>query len=202
MENNNLSNIWKSQAEQEIKQYSISELDRMIVKNTRHSIIRLFPGLKIKVFLSVLVSAYLLWLVIAGQLNLSLKIFYCLLIALIVVSWALVWISLRKLQKPNPAIPVRDWLKGRIAEIDQSIAYQKKYGIGISIGVVLFVAGICITQNYILNGMITLIAFGSALLAVSITLYLSYIGKKRFREVRSYLQSLYELLDEKKTPGL
>ena len=174
----------------------------MIVKNTRHSIIRLFPGLKIKVFLSVLVSAYLLWLVIAGQLNLSLKIFYCLLIALIVVSWALVWISLRKLQKPNPAIPVRDWLKGRITEIDQSIAYQKKYGIGISIGVVLFVAGICITQNYILNGMITLIAFGSALLAVSITLYLSYIGKKRFREVRSYLQSLYELLDEKKTPGL
>lgn len=202
MGNNNLSNIWKSQADQEIKQYSIAELDHMIVKNTRNSITRLFPGLKIKVFLSLFVGVYLLWLIIAGQLNLSLKIFYSILIALIIVSWVLVWIGLRKMQKPNAAIPVKDWLKGRIVEIDRSIAYQKKYGIGISIGVALFVAGICITQNYILNGMITLIAFGSALVAISITLYLSYIGKKRFREVRDYLQSLYESLNEQKEPVL
>jgi len=32
MENNNLSNIWKSQADQEIKQYSISGLYRQRIR--------------------------------------------------------------------------------------------------------------------------------------------------------------------------
>lgn len=196
MENNELSNIWKSQANREIKPYSISELDNMIVKNARHSMFRLFPGLKIKVVLSVLVIFYFLWQVITGQSGFSLKIFYCILIAIIIASWTLTWIGLQKMQKTNPTIPVKDWIREKIDEIDKSIAYQKKYEICICTGTGLFVIGICMIQNFILNGMITLIVFISSLVAVAIMLYFFYIGKKRFKEVRNYLQSLYEQLDE------
>lgn len=196
MENNELSNIWKSQANREIKPYSISELDNMIVKNARNAIPHLFPGLKTKAVLSALVTVYLLWEVIAGSISLSLKIFYGILIVIVLISWILLWKSLRKMQMQNPAIPVKEWIKEKIIYIDKSIAYQKKYDTSISIGLTLFIVGIFIIQNYILHGTIILFTLIVVLITVSIALYLSYVRKKRFKEVRNYLQSLYEQLDE------
>lgn len=84
--------------------------------------------------------------------------------------------------------------KEKIIYIDKSIAYQKKYDTSISIGLTLFIVGIFIIQNYILHGTIILFTLIAALITVSIALYLSYVRKKRFKEVRNYLQSLYDLL--------
>ena len=194
MKDNELNSIWKSQIKREIKPYSISELDNMIVKNARHSMFRLFPGLKIKVVLSVLVIVYLLLKVIAEPIDFSLKIFYSMIIVIIAASWILAWRGLRKIQTQNPAIPVREWLKEKITDLDKSIAYQKKYDVVFSVGLAIFIVGIFITHNYIQNGIMTLLLFLPALIAVFITLYFSRIRKKRFKEVRSYLQSLYEQL--------
>ena len=51
-----------------------------------------------------------------------------------------------------------------------------------------------IIHNYIQNEITTFLLFLLALIAVLITLYSFRIRKKRFKEVRNYLQSLYEQL--------
>lgn len=196
MGTNDLKNIWKSKVNEEVKPYSLLELDNMIVKNVRNSIPRLFPGLKIKAVLSVLVIAYLLWQITTGEINLSLKIFYSILTAIVFLSWMLLWRSLRKMQRQNTAIPLKEWIKSKIADIDKSIAYQKKYDAIVSVGLTLFIIGILVIQDYIINGTIFLFTFILALVAVFITLYLSHFRKKRFKEVRNYLQSLYKQLTE------
>ena len=193
MENNEFKNLWKSV---EVKQYSENELNAIVVKSAKKTMRKLYPGLNVKVAILVLSAGYFLWKIIFSNDNSKLIAFYTFIVLLILAALIIGYFSKWKMNKYSPNIPVKEWLKFRIDKLNKSIHLQKKYSIHIHVGIFMLSIGIGAVCCYLLFGslnyLITL-GVGASLLMMLIT---RIFWKDRDGEVRDYLQSMYEQLDE------
>ena len=195
MENNEIKNLWKNMVDKEVRQYSEAELNVMVVKSARKSMRQLYPGWKVKLALCIFVVCFMLWKIVNTS-DLRFVILYTCIVLIITASLIVLFFSMRKMNKYKPDIPVKEWLKFRINEIDKSIRFNKKYRIYVYVGIVIEIVGICAVYFYILTG--SLISYPLALaVAVSLLLFvvMLILWKNRHSEVRDYLQSLYEQID-------
>ena len=194
MENNGFKDLWKTM---EVSKYSEVELNAIVVKSAKKSMRKIYPGWKFKVALCAFAVGYMLWKIIYSNDNSMLIAFYAFIILLITVSLFFGYFSKWKMNKYRPDIPVKEWLKFRIDELNKSIHFKKKYRIHIYVGIVFLIVGICAVYFYMLLG--SLINYSFAL-AVAVSLLMLFIfrilWKDRYSEVRDYLQSMYEQLDE------
>ena len=88
-------------------------------------------------------------------------------------------------------------LKFRIEELNKNIRFQKKYRIYIHAGVVILIVGICAVYFYMLLGSLINYSFALAVGASLLMMFIFRIlWKDRYSEVRDYLQSMYEQLDD------
>jgi len=194
MENNEFKNIWKTM---EVSKYSEAELNAIMVKTAKKSMRKIYPGWKVKVALCVFVVSYMLWKIICSNDNSSLIAFYSFIILLIVASLFFGYFSKWKMNKYRPDVPVKEWLKFRIDELNKSIRFQQKHRIHIYVGVVILMVGICATYFYMLLGSLINYSFALAVGASLLVMVIFRIlWKDRYSEVRDYLQSMYEQLDE------
>ena len=193
MENNEFKNLWKSV---EVKQYSENELNAIVVKSAKKTMRKLYPGLNVKVAILVLSAGYFLWKIIFSNDNSKLIAFYTFIVLLILAALIIGYFSKWKMNKYSPNIPVKEWLKFRIDKLNKSIHLQQKYRIHIHVGIFMLSIGIGAVCCYLLFGslnyLITL-GVGASLLMMLIT---RIFWKDRDGEVRDYLQSMYEQLDE------
>jgi len=195
MENNEFKNLWKTV---EVKQYSEAELNAIVVKSAKKTMRKLYPGLNVKVAILVLSAGYFLWKIIFSNDNSKFIAFYTFIILLILAALIIGYFSKWKMNKYRPDIPVKEWLKFRIDKLNKSIHLQKKYRIHIYVGIIMLIFGICAVYCFLLLGSIINYSFalgiGASLLMMVIT---RIFWKDRDGEVRDYLQSMYEQLDEK-----
>ena len=194
MENNEFKNLWKTM---EISQYSEAELNTVVVKNAKKSMRKIYPGWKVKVALCAFAVGYMLWKIICSNDNLNLIAFYAFIILLIVASLFFGYFSKWKMNKYRPDVPVKEWLKFRIDELNKSIRFQKKYRIHIYAGIVILIVGICVVYFYLLSGSLINYSFALAVGASLLMMVIFRIlWKDRYSEVRDYLRSMYEQLGE------
>ena len=113
--------------------------------------------------------------------------------ASLIIGYLSKWV----MNKYRPDIPVKEWLKFRIDELNKSIRSQKKYRIHIHVGVVILMVGICAVYFYMLYGSLINYSFALAVAAsLLVPVIFKILWKDRYSEVRDYLQSMYEQLDE------
>lgn len=200
MENNKFKNIWKNKVNEEIKPYSSRELDDMIVKSARKSIWKLFPGVWIKVVLSILVIGYFFQKMVSEDGGVPLLIFYIALTCVVSGSVILVLNGVHKMTQYNLNTPVKEWIKFRIDKVEKSIAFQRKYTAHIYIGIVGFVVGITVIYSYLLHGTVMLYSLipGSVAGCLSACLIKRFL-KIRYSKVYTSLKELYRQINEQET---
>lgn len=200
MENNKLKNVWKIEVDKEIKPYSSRELDGMIIKSAKKSIWKLFPGVWVKVALSVVGIGYFLQKIIMGGGGVPMLIFNLFLICIVLASMILVLWGLCRLKRYNSDLSVKEWIKSRIDEVEKGIAFQKKYNVHIYMGIVGLVVGVAVTNCYLLYGTGMLYAFILSCVVGCLTAcFLIRYQKKRYTEVYISLKELYRQIDEQET---
>ena len=194
MENNEFKNLWKTM---EVRQYSEAELNDIAVKSAKKSMRKLYPGWKVKVALCAFAVGYMLWKIICSNDSPRFIAFYIFIILIIMASLILGYFSKWKMNKYRPDIPMKEWLKFRIDELNKSIRFQKKYRIHIHVSVVILIVGICAVYFYMLYGSLINYSFAFAVAASLLMLVIfKILWKDRYSEVRDYLQSMYEQLGE------
>ncbi len=197
MENNEFKNLWKTAVDQDVKPYSEAELDAMVVKRARESMRKLYSGWKVKSVVCILIIGYTLWEIICNAGSPLFITFNTLVLLLIATGLILQYLGKRTMNKYKPDIPIKEWIKFRIDAIDKSTRIRKKYRMHINAGVIILIVGINAAYSYILNGSIfnysLLIAFVASLLVL---VFIRTRWKNRYGEVRDYLQTLYEQMDE------
>ena len=194
MENNEFINLWKTM---EVSQYSETELNDMVVKSAKKSMRKLYPGWEVKVLLCAFAVGYMLWKIIYSNEHSKFIAIYAFIILIVMASLIIGYFSKWKMNKYRPDIPVKEWLRFRIDELNKSIRLQKKYRIHIHVGVVILMVGICAVYFYMLYGSLINYSFAFAVAASLLMLVIfKILWKDRYSEVRDYLQSMYEQLDE------
>ena len=193
MENNEFKNIWKTAVDKEIRKYSETELNAMVVKNARKSMRKLIP--QWFVVFSIFVVGYMFWKIYTTS-DLRLISLYTFVSLVIVVSLIIYFFSMRKMNKYKLDMSVKEWLKFRINEIDKGIQFPKKYKIHIDVGLSIMCIGIVGTYFYIVTGSLISYRFALAILFVFPYMVIFIIlFKNRYSKVRDYLQSLYEQIE-------
>lgn len=126
METNDIKNIWKMGTEENIKSYSSSELNEMVVRSARKAMKPIQLG-GIFLFVIIAVVIYLIFILIFRDNSLEMKLldFTGLLIILICsVLWK------RSDYKMNKCdMPVKEWLEYRIKDLRKIIYLKTKYNI-------------------------------------------------------------------------
>ena len=193
MENNDFKNLWKSAVDKHARPYSEDELNVMVVKSAKKSMRKLHP--RWETVSCIIVAGYLLWEIIYKTGNLQLTILFSFLLMLSFASLSLLSFSIWKMNQYKTDMPVKEWLKYRIAAIDKSIRFKKKYGIYINVGTIIFCIGLNVLFCYILyHSFYSFVAATAASLSVLVIILL--LRKNRYNQVRNYLQSLYEQIDK------
>ena len=166
----------------------------MVVKSAKKSMRKLYP--RWIVVSCIFVVGFMFWKIFCTTSDIRLISFYTFVSLIIVVSLIFHFFSRRKMNKYKPDMPVKEWLKFRIDELDRSIRLNKKYQIYINVGIAIMCIGIVVTYFYILTG--SFISYPFALAIVLVFLFMvifRLLWKNRYNEVRDYLQSLYEQID-------
>ena len=195
MENNELKNIWKTDANKKFKPFSEKELNDMIVNSAKKSMQRLHP--KWLIGLGILCAAYLAWRIASGTFVSAFPIFYTVLLLILLGGLlARLWSSC-KMNNYSADKPVKEWIRYRIHSIDNSLQFQKRYWIGLYILIIVCVAGSILAEPSGDALYLRIIVSGVTIL---LTLWIGIIMHKRknkkLREVRDYLQRLYDGIGE------
>ena len=195
MENNEFLNSWKTDADKGFKPFSEQELNDMIVNSAKKSIRRLNPKWLIGV--GLLCAAYIGWSIVSGTFVSVFTICYtALLLILLGGLLAKIWSSY-KMNNYSADMPVKEWIQYRVNSIDGSLRFQKRYGMWLCILVI-----VCVTGNMLASpsGGVFYMRIIASGITVVLTLWIVSIIQKRkskkLREVRDYLQRLYDGIGE------
>ena len=126
METNDIKDIWRTGADENIQSYSEEELNEMVVKSARKSIKAIYPGIIFR-FVIIAIIAYLTATLILGKHSTARTLIDLGALIIISVSYFFWERSAFKMRKYNNGKPVKEWLEYRIKEIEKSITFTAKY---------------------------------------------------------------------------
>nr|WP_320039608.1 hypothetical protein [uncultured Bacteroides sp.] len=195
MGNNNLKDLWKSSINEDIRFYSEPELNNMVIKCSRRSMQKLHPRWILRTII-ILIITFIVWKLVSENEDIAPIILGFILISILAGSLILMEWSTRKMIKYSYDIPVKDWIKNRICEIERSIRLQKKYDVLIHF--IALALSTCTYVLYIYTLKITfdLIAFIVALFMIlSCVLALRIAAKKNYKKALRSLQQLYNQIE-------
>ena len=199
METNGIKDVWKVGIEINIKLYSDSALNEMVVKSARKSINAIYPG----VVWRLVVSAVIIFLVVRLFMDSQSKeVKLVNFSALIVISiFYFIWeYSAYKMRKYTSGMPVKEWLEYRIKGIEKGIKFSGKYNLVIytisvlsAFGFYIFYQIVAKTPSNILN--IVVIPIG---LIIYLWIARRYTNRN-YKEALDELQELYKQFEESNT---
>ncbi len=196
MKNNSLKDLWESGINEDIRFYSESELNNMVIKCSRKSMQKLHPRWILRTII-ILIITFLAWKLVSENEGITLIIFRIILISVLAGSLILMEWSTRKMITYSYDIPVKDWIKNRIGEIERSIRLQKKYDVLIHIIALALSTCTYFFYIYILKITFDLIAFIVALFVIlSCVLALRVTVKRHYKKALRSLQQLYNQIEE------
>jgi hypothetical protein len=195
METDELKNIWGSQINKNIENYSPEELNRIVIQAAKKSMKLIQPNLIFRIVIGLAV-AFLIWS-IASNYSMGMNILYSAALALIIVAYLVMEWEARKLNKVNPDIPVKVWLKFRIERIESAHKFQIKhdfliYGVALLLGHGFYV-GSQVVMNVPLNWVSTSVFILFFIISMAITRHFQI---KKYNKTLDELKELYKQLDE------
>lgn len=194
METNDIKIIWKMGIAENIKPYSNSELNEIVVKSARKSMKSIQLG-GIFQLVIVAVMIYLLFILIFRDNSLEMKLlnFAELLFMLIC---CIIW--KRSDYKMNKCdMPVKEWLGSRIQELRKAVYARTKYNIAVTC--VAFLLGF---GCYVANQIIAKIPFNpfiSGLIFVGLIVYFLVVTRSlagKYKKALNELEALYKQLED------
>ena len=195
MDTNELIKIWKSQINSSIKDYSSEELSDMVVNAARKSLKAIRPNIIIRIIVSIVII-YLVWSMIAGNNSTGVNILNLIALLIIVVSYFFAERSFIKLNKLEPDIPVKEWMKYRLNEMEKSVKFHNKhdfliFGGSFLLGYVFYLS-FQILKNVNFNWISVVILIGLFIY----TLIIRRFHFKKINKILEELRELYKQLDE------
>lgn len=124
MEDNKLKLIWKTGVTEETKSYSDAELNGMIIKCARKSMRKIHPGWILRT-IALLIITMLLWQITTSYEDIPITILRLIVLLILIGSMGASEWSARKMALYNSDMPVKEWLKSRIGEVEQNITFTR-----------------------------------------------------------------------------
>ena len=196
MDMNNIKSKWKTETQNDIRIYSESELNDIVVKSAKKSIKAIYPGnifrliiIGVIVFISVRLiirhqSPGIMLTDLSGLLILSVSYFF----------WER---SAYIMRRYNNNIPVKQWLEKRIAKIEKSIRFNTKYDWALYI-TALLIAGVFYVIYQVLTdapaNIINVVVVPAGL--VVYFLIVRHFLNKNYRKTLESLKELYRQFEE------
>lgn len=193
---NNIKSEWKTETQNDIRIYSESELNDIVVKSAKKSIKAIYPGnifrliiIGVIVFISVRLiirqqSPGIMLTDLSGLLILSVSYFF----------WER---SAYIMRRYNNNIPVKQWLEKRIAKIEKSIRFNTKYDWALYI-TALLIAGVFYVIYQVLTdapaNIINVVVVPAGL--VVYFLIVRHFLNKNYRKTLESLKELYRQFEE------
>lgn len=193
---NNIKSKWKTETQNDIRIYSESELNDIVVKSAKKSIKAIYPGnifrliiIGVIVFISVRLiirqqSPGIMLTDLSGLLILSVSYFF----------WER---SAYIMRRYNNNIPVKQWLEKRIAKIEKSIRFNTKYDWALYI-TALLIAGVFYVIYQVLTdapaNIINVVVVPAGL--VVYFLIVRHFLNKNYRKTLESLKELYRQFEE------
>ena len=193
---NNIKSKWKTETQNDIRIYSESELNEIVVKSAKKSIKAIYPGnifrliiIGVIVFISVRLiirqqSPGIMLTDLSGLLILSVSYFF----------WER---SAYIMRRYNNNIPVKQWLEKRIAKIEKSIRFNTKYDWALYI-TALLIAGVFYVIYQVLTdapaNIINVVVVPAGL--VVYFLIVRHFLNKNYRKTLESLKELYRQFEE------
>ncbi|KAA6345533.1 hypothetical protein EZS27_006891 [termite gut metagenome] len=195
METNDLRNIWKSQIDKNIQSHSEEELNDMIIKSARKSMRAIQPNTILRLIVGTVV-VFLIWRIVAKGYSMGMDILYSAALLILVVSYLLMERSAYKLNRRNPDIPVKEWLKYRIDRIEKSRKYSIKYDFLIYGGALLLGYVFYIVFQILRNVQFNWISVGAFIVFFVYILIIRHFQIKNHNKTLDKLTELYKQLEE------
>lgn len=196
MDMNNIKSEWKTETQNDIRIYSESELNDIVVKSAKKSIKAIYPGnifrliiIGVIVFISVRLiirqqSPGIMLTDLSGLLILSVSYFF----------WER---SAYIMRRYNNNIPMKQWLEKRIAKIEKSIRFNTKYDWALYI-TALLIAGVFYVIYQVLTdapaNIINVVVVPAGL--VVYFLIVRHFLNKNYRKTLESLKELYRQFEE------
>ena len=195
METNELKNVWKSQINSSIKEYSSEELSVIVVKAAKKSIKTMRPNIILKIIVGVVII-YLIWSMIAGNHSTGFNILSLTALLILVASYFYLERSVFKLNKPEPDISVREWMKYRLDEMEKSVKFHSKHDFFIFGGSFLLGYVFYLMFQILANVSLTWISVVIFICLFIYTLIIRHYHLKKINKILKELRELYMQLDE------
>lgn len=190
MESFELKDIWHTQVGNLICNYSDPELNRIVIKQARKSMRRLYLG-RPALVVALLVIGYLIWKIAMGEEGIMMTLFRSFLVLLLLVLLSLEACSAHKMRRYQADMPVKDWLTYRIAEVEKSLRFMKKHDIWLYPGALLLGLAVGVVYDWLLNTSFNLMT--SLLILSCLILYMFFVRWTIHRNYSRVLMRLKEL---------
>ena len=187
MKKNNIKEVWKSGINSNIKSYSESELNKIVIKSARKSMKRIQLGGLFQLIIIAIVI-YVMHILIFRNNSIEMKLLYIAEL-IILLGCSLQWkYSDYKMNMYTSDKPVKEWLEYRINEINRKIYLMNKYGLSLA---VLIGFGFHIAHQIILK--IHFNPFVSGGILVGLIIYLVLVTRPLNKKLNKALKELKEL---------
>lgn len=194
METNDIRNIWKTGIDLNIKSYSNSELNEMIVKSARKSMKSIQLG-GIFQLVIIAVMIHLLFILIFRDNSLEMKLLNSTELLFIFICYILWKRSDYKMNKCD--MPVKEWLEYRINKLRKAVYTRTKYNIAVTC--VAFLLGF---GCYVANQIIAKIPFNpliSGSIFVGLIVYFVVVTRsltRKYKKTLNELEALYKQFED------
>lgn len=195
METNDFKNIWKSQIDKNIQQYSTEELNDLVIKTAKKSMKAIQPNLALRIIVAAVVI-YLIWSIVTKDYSVEMNILYSAALIILIVSFLFKERSAHKLNKQNPDMSVKDWLRYRIEKIEKSRKYKSKYDFLIYGGALLLGYVFYIVFQILRNVQFNWISVMIFIILFIYVVAIRYIQIKSYNKTLDGLRELYRQFEE------
>lgn len=196
METNDIKKIWKAGVEGDIKPYSNSELNKMVVNTARKSISRVYPS----VIFRLVIIAVIVLLIINITLRDSsaamriLDLSVLLILSVYLTLWGQSYLIMKKYKAGEP---IKKWLEYRMAAIEKDLNFNTKYYLLICTIALLAALGYYYFFIWLSNIFVNIWIVGGV--TVGITIYILVAQRsvtKNYKKTLRELKDLYNQLEE------
>jgi hypothetical protein len=192
MKENDIKDTWKPEVDSNIKSYSDSELNEIVVKSVRKSMKSIQLGGIFQFVIITCMIYFILTLFFSNSVEMKLLNSTGLLILL--VSSLLWQRSDRKMNRYKYDMPVKEWLEYRINELNKTIHIQKKYKIPVICLAFFTGFGFYAVNQIILKVPFNPILSGTIFVGHIIWLViLTHFLEKKYRKILKDIKDLNEL---------
>lgn len=194
METNDIKNIWKTGIEANIKSYSNSDLNEMIVKSVRKAMKPIQLG-GIFQLVIIAVMAYLVYVLIFRDNVFELKLLNFTEFLFILICYILWKRSDYKMNKCD--MPVKEWLEYRINELKKIVYTRTKYNIAVTCFAFLLGFSCYVAEQIIIKAPFNLLLSGS--IFVGLIIYFVVVTRsltKKYKKTLSELETLYKQIED------